>query len=81
VAVDGNGRVLVVEGATGRLFRVEDGGRRHLVASGLPTGTVGIGLPLLNYSSDVLVRRDGTIVVSGDADGSLIELTRSTDGG
>jgi sugar lactone lactonase YvrE len=77
VALDGDGRVLVVEGGTGRLFRVEDGGRRHLVASGLPTGTVGIGLPLLNYSSDVLVRRDGTIVVSGDADGSLIELTRS----
>ncbi|MDQ1517174.1 MAG: hypothetical protein QOE80_3004 [Actinomycetota bacterium] len=81
VAVDAAGRVLVVEGATGRLFRVEDGGRRHLVASGLPTGTVGIGLPLLNYSSDVLVRLDGTIVVSGDADGSLIELSRSTDGG
>jgi sugar lactone lactonase YvrE len=77
VAVDGDGRVLVVEGGTGRLFRVEDGGRRQLVASGLPTGTVGIGLPLLNYSSDVLVRRDGTIVVSGDADGSLIELSRS----
>jgi hypothetical protein len=70
--------VLVVEGDTGRLFRVDpDGGRRRLVASGLATKTVGIGLPLLNYSSDVLVRRDGTIVVSGDADGSLIELTRS----
>jgi hypothetical protein len=40
----------------------------------LPTRTVGFRLPLLNYSSDVLVRRDGTIVVSGDADGSLVEL-------
>jgi len=49
--------------------------RRRLEASGLPTGTVGFGLPLMNYSSDVLVRRDGTIVVSGDADGSLLELT------
>ena len=73
--------MLVVEGDTGRLFRVTASGRRDLVASGLPTRTVGIGLPLLNYSSDVLVRRDGTIVVSGDADGSLIELTRSTEGG
>ena len=81
VAVDGEGRVLIVEGDTGRLFRVAASGRRELVASGLPTKTAGIGLPLLNYSSDVLVRRDGTIVVSGDADGSLIELTRSTEGG
>jgi sugar lactone lactonase YvrE len=78
VAVDGDGRVLVVEGGTGRLFRVDGGGRRRLVASGLPTRTVGIGLPLLNYSSDVLVRRDGSMVVSGDADGSLIELIRSS---
>jgi sugar lactone lactonase YvrE len=77
VTVDGDGTVLVVEGDTGRLFRVDpDGGRRRLVASGLATKTVGIGLPLLNYSSDVLVRRDGTILVSGDADGSLVELTR-----
>ncbi|HEV7536262.1 MAG TPA: SMP-30/gluconolactonase/LRE family protein, partial [Acidimicrobiia bacterium] len=81
VAVDLDGRVLVVEGDTGRLFRVTASGRRELVASGLPTRTVGIGLPLLNYSSDVVVRRNGTIVVSGDADGSLIELTRSTEGG
>jgi sugar lactone lactonase YvrE len=75
VAVGADGRVLVVEGDTGRLFRVDSGGRRRLEASGLATRTVGIGLPLLNYSSDVLVRRDGTIVVSGDADGSLVELT------
>jgi sugar lactone lactonase YvrE len=75
VAVDGDGTVLVVEGDTGRLHRVDpDGGRRRLVASGLPTRTVGIGLPLLNYSADVLVRHDGTIVVSGDGDGSLIQL-------
>ena len=76
VAVDHDGTVLVVEGDTGRLFRVDPhDSRRRLVASGLPTKTVGFGLPLLNYSSDVLVRRDGTIVVSGDADGSLVELT------
>ena len=77
LAVDSDGTVLVVEGDTGRLYRVDpDAGRRRLVASGLSTKTVGIGLPLLNYSSDVLVRRDGAIVVSGDADGSLVELTR-----
>ena len=75
VAVEPDGQVLVVEGDTGRLFRVDAGGGRRLVASGLPTKTVGLGLPLLNYSSDVLVRRDGAIIVSGDADGSLIELT------
>jgi sugar lactone lactonase YvrE len=77
VAVDGNGDVLVVEGDTGTLHRVNpNGGRRWPIASGLPTRTAGIGLPLLNYSSDVLVRRDGSIVVSGDADGSLVELAR-----
>ena len=75
VALDRDGTVLVVEGDTGRLFRVDAGGRRALVATGLPTRTAGIGLPLLNYSSDVLVRRNGTIVVSGDADGSLVELS------
>jgi sugar lactone lactonase YvrE len=74
VAVDRDGTVLVVEGDTGRLYRVAGRGRRELVASGLPTRTTGIGLPLLNYSADVLVRRDGAIVVSGDADGSLVEL-------
>jgi sugar lactone lactonase YvrE len=74
VALDRDGTVLIVEGDTGRLFRVGRSGQRVLVASGLPTRTTGIGLPLLNYSSDVLVRRDGTIVVSGDADGSLVEL-------
>ena len=72
VAVDRDGSVLVVEGDTGRLFRVDGGGRRRLEASGLATKTAGIGAPLMNYSSDVLVRRDGTIVVSGDADGSLV---------
>ena len=75
VALGPDGRVLVVEGDTGRLFRVDPGGRRRLEASGLATKTVGLGLPLLNFSADVLVRRDGTIVVSGAADGSLVELT------
>jgi sugar lactone lactonase YvrE len=76
VAVDHDGTVLVVEGDTGRLFRVDPrDSRRRPVASGLPTRTAGFGLPLLNYSSDVLVRRDGTILVSGDADGSLVELS------
>ena len=31
-------------------------GRRTVVATGLPTKTVGFGVPLMNYSSDVLVR-------------------------
>jgi sugar lactone lactonase YvrE len=76
VAVDRDKTVLIIEGDTGRLFRVDPrDSRRRLEASGLPTRTVGFGLPLMNYSSDVLVRRDGTIVVSGDADGSLLELT------
>lgn len=74
VAVGPDGLVLVVEGDTGRLFRVDRGGQRQLVASGLPTRTVGVGLPLMNFSADVLARRDGTIVVSGPVDGSLVEL-------
>ncbi|HEV7536066.1 MAG TPA: hypothetical protein VGP90_10555, partial [Acidimicrobiia bacterium] len=75
VAVDHDGTVLVVEGDRGRLFRVDPrDSRRRLEASGLPTRAAGFGLPLMNYSSDVLVRRDGSIVVSGDADGSLVEL-------
>ncbi len=60
-----------------RLLRIHPAtGQRQVVASGLPTRTVGIGLPLMNYSSDVLVRADGTIVVTGPASGSLIELSR-----
>jgi sugar lactone lactonase YvrE len=76
VAVDPDGTLLVVEGDAGRLVRLDPSqGTRHVVAEGLPTRTVGIGVPLMNYSSDVLVRRDGTIVVSGNVDGSLIELS------
>lgn len=75
VAVDRDGSLLVVEGDAGRLVRIDPvTGRRTVVATGLPTRTVGFGVPLMNYSSDVLVRRDGSIVVSGDRDGSLIEL-------
>jgi sugar lactone lactonase YvrE len=76
VAVDRDGTLLVVEGDDGRLVRLDPRrGTRSVVATGLPTKTVGVGVPLMNYSSDVLVRRDGTIVVSGDADGSLVELS------
>ncbi|MEW6472447.1 MAG: hypothetical protein AB1679_09255 [Actinomycetota bacterium] len=76
VAVDRDGTLLVVEGDAGRLVRVDPRlGTRSVVATGLPTRTLGVGLPLMNYSSDVLVRRDGTILVSGDADGSLVELS------
>jgi DNA-binding beta-propeller fold protein YncE len=75
VAVDRDGSLLVVEGDAGRLVRIDPvTGRRTVVATGLPTRTVGFGVPLMNYSSDVLVRGDGSIVVSGDRDGSLIEL-------
>ena len=75
VAVDRDGSLLVVEGDAGRLVRIDPvTKRRTVVATGLPTRTVGFGVPLMNYSSDVLVRRDGSIVVSGDRDGSLIEL-------
>jgi sugar lactone lactonase YvrE len=75
VTIDRDGTLLVVEGDAGRLVRLDPGqGTRRVVAEGLPTRTVGIGVPLLNYSADVLVRRDGTIVVSGTLDGSLLEL-------
>jgi sugar lactone lactonase YvrE len=76
VAVDRDGSLLVVEGDAGRLVRIDlVHGSRTVVATGLPTKTVGVGVPLMNFSSDVLVRRDGSIVVSGDVDGSLIELS------
>jgi sugar lactone lactonase YvrE len=76
VAVDHDGSLLVVEADAGRLVRIDPvHGTRTVVATGLPTKTVGFGVPLMNYSSDVLVRRDGSIVVSGDVDGSLIELS------
>jgi sugar lactone lactonase YvrE len=76
VAVDRDGTLLVVEGDEGRLVRLDRRrATRSVVATGLPTKTVGMGVPLMNFSSDVLVRRDGTIVVSGDADGSLVELS------
>ena len=76
VAVDRDGTLLVVEGDAGRLVRIDPArGSRSVVATGLPTRTVGFGVPLMNYSSDVLVRRDGSIVVTGDVDGSLIELS------
>jgi sugar lactone lactonase YvrE len=76
VTIDRDGTLLVVEGDAGRLIRLDPGrGSRRVVAEGLPTRTVGIGVPLMNYSADVLVRRDGTIVVSGTLDGSLLELS------
>lgn len=75
VALDRDGSLLVVEGDAGRLVRIDAvRGSRTVVATGLPTQTVGFGVPLMNYSSDVLVRQDGSIVVSGNLDGSLIEL-------
>ena len=75
VTIDRDGTLLVVEGDAGRLVRLDPvSGARRVVAEGLPTRTVGIGVPLMNYSADVLVRRDGTIVVSGTLDGSLLEL-------
>ena len=77
VTVDRDGTLLVVEGDLGRLVRVDPvRGTRTVVATGLPTRTLGFGVPLMNYSSDVLVREDGSIVVSGNVDGSLIEFSR-----
>ncbi len=75
VALDGHGGLLVVEGDAGRLTRIGADGSRATVATGLPTRAVGPSvIPGFNLSSDVLVRDGGGIVVSGDADGSLIAL-------
>ncbi len=75
MALDGHGGLLVVEGDAGRLTRIGADGSRATVATGLPTRAVGPSvIPGFNLSSDVLVRDGGGIVVSGDADGSLIAL-------
>jgi DNA-binding beta-propeller fold protein YncE len=75
VAVDRDGSLLVVEGDAGRLVRIDPAkGNRTVVATGLSTKTLGFGVPLMNFSSDVVVRGDGSIVVSGNRDGSLVEL-------
>jgi len=51
VAVDRDGSLLVVEGDAGRLVRIDPvTGRRTVIATGLPTRTVGFGVPLMNYS-------------------------------
>lgn len=86
VTLDNQGRLLVVDAAgaarqnadsPGSLLRIVPGtpGRTTL-ATGLPTKLTGITLiPGFTYTSDVVVRPDGTIVVSGAADGSLIQLS------
>jgi len=77
VAVCGVNCLLVVEAATGRLLRVDPrSGARAVVAEGLPTAITGIGIPFFDLSADVMVQAGGDIVVSGTADGSLIELHR-----
>jgi sugar lactone lactonase YvrE len=74
VALDGQGSLLVVEAGAGRLLRIDLATRAcAVVATELPTGLVGpVGF---NYTSDVLARPGGEILVTGDADGSIIALT------
>ncbi|WTX00067.1 SMP-30/gluconolactonase/LRE family protein [Streptomycetaceae bacterium NBC_01309] len=86
VTLDGRGRLLVVDAngaaaqnpaAPGSLLRVVPGtASRTTLATGLPTKLTGITLiPGFTYTSDVVARPDGSIVVSGAANGSLIQLT------
>ncbi|NUS56028.1 MAG: hypothetical protein HOV66_14405 [Streptomycetaceae bacterium] len=87
VTLDNQGRLLVVDAAgaaqqnaalPGSLVRIVPGTTsRTTLATGLPTKLTGITLiPGFTYTSDVAVRPDGSIVVSGAADGSLIQLSR-----
>ncbi|MFJ8745625.1 hypothetical protein ACIRL2_40475 [Embleya sp. NPDC127516] len=86
VTLDGQGRLLVVDAqgsaqqnpaAPGSLLRVVPGtASRTVLATGLPTKITGITLiPGFTFTSDVVARADGTIVVSGAANGSIIELS------
>ncbi|NUU24853.1 MAG: hypothetical protein HOV68_25610 [Streptomycetaceae bacterium] len=85
VTLDAAGRLLVVDAegaarqnpaAPGSLLRITPGAAdRTTLATGLPTGITGITMiPGFTYTSDVAARPDGSIVVSGAADCSLIEL-------
>lgn len=79
LALEEDGGLLVLEGDLGTLTRIDlASGARSTVATGLPTRLRGPRIPpaqpLFNIPAGVLVRRNGDIIVSGDADGSLIRL-------
>jgi sugar lactone lactonase YvrE len=84
------GAALVLDRGTGSLHRIEDG-KAQIVATHLPVGTSsgitvntlpGIDLlmpgPLLPFS-DIATLTDGSIAVSGDADGSIMLVTQIQD--
>lgn len=81
LALDGDGGLFVLEGDLGALVRVDlESGDVSPVATGLPTRLRGPRIPptapLFNIPASVLVRQNGDLIISGDANGSLVRLRR-----
>jgi sugar lactone lactonase YvrE len=70
LAVDEQGRLLVVEGATGRLVRIGSGGAVP-IASGLAVGPSASSAPL---PIAVAAEPGGSVLVASPVDGSVIRL-------
>lgn len=76
IAVQRDGSLLVAEAATGCITHINpSSGAKTSIASGFKMNIRGISLlPFVNYTADVAALKNGTIVVSNPADGSITTL-------